>query len=287
MACTTTVLDLDDDDDDDDPKLTEPIFATNQQSTHIPTIHSFIHSTDQVGAHELDRLAMAFGAKTALPVAFGIVNEFLQREAADDAAAGLGAGWRHAHAALHAMCQVVEVAKDTPEAGQIQSQVVACSLRYATHPLPRVRYMALQTLGQLLLDHGPDVQNGHHAQLVPVLLASMDAANNPSPRVRSHACAATVNFVDFCEPELLGEYLDQVLAASLGVMQVGPRICQEQAVAIVSSASIIMEDSLGEAQYNMLMPLFKTALGEVPATDDYRMLKVRSYILITVLISSS
>jgi hypothetical protein len=45
-------------------------------------------------------------------------------------------------------------------------------------------------------------------------------------------------------------------------------------VAVVSSASMVMEDDLGEAQYNMLMPLFQRALGEVPNTDEYRMLKV-------------
>jgi hypothetical protein len=58
-------------------------------------------------------------------------------------------------------------------------------------------------------DHGPDVQQTH------------DAHHNPSPRVRSHACAAMVNLVDFCEPDLLRPYLDTVLAAALGVMQVG------------------------------------------------------------------
>ena len=70
-------------------------------------------------------------------------------------------------------------------------------------------------------DHVPDVQQTHAAQLVPALVASMDAHHNPSPRVRSHAYVAMVNLVDFCEPDLLRPYLDTVLAAALGVMQVG------------------------------------------------------------------
>ena len=136
--------------------------------------------------------------------------------------------------------------------------------------------MALQTLGQLLLDHGPDVQNNHYQTLVPALLASMDHANNPSARVRSHACAATINFVDFLEPVLLAPYLDSVLSAALGVIRTGPRIAQEQAVALVSSACMVMEDQLGDKQYSMLMPFFKQALGQCPNEDEFRMLKVRA-----------
>jgi hypothetical protein len=61
-------------------------------------------------------------------------------------------GWKFAHAALHAMCQVVEAGKDTDQAASLQTQVVGCSLQYATaHVNPRVRFMALQALGQLLL----------------------------------------------------------------------------------------------------------------------------------------
>ena len=43
----------------------------------------FIQYLDHIGAHSLDRLAIAFGAKTSLPVAFSLVNEFFQREAVE------------------------------------------------------------------------------------------------------------------------------------------------------------------------------------------------------------
>ena len=93
---------------------------------------------------------------------------------------------------------------------------------------------------------------------------------------RSHACAATINFVDFLEPVLLAPYLDSVLSAALGVIRTGPRIAQEQAVALVSSACMVMEDQLGDKQYSMLMPFFKQALGQCPNEDEFRMLKVRA-----------
>lgn len=120
----------------------------------------------------------------------------LQREAS-------GEGWRFPYVALLAMCQTVEGGMGTEYAAQMQAQVVACASRLLHHTSPRVRFMALQALGQLLLDHGPDVQREHHAEIVPMLCQSMSEATNPSPRVRSHAAAATINFIDFCEaPEL-------------------------------------------------------------------------------------
>jgi len=217
-----------------------------------------------VGAQALDRLAIALGHKTALPVAFQLINEQLALEAQ---------AWIHPHTALHAMCQVVEAGKDTDLAGPMQAQVVQCASHLLGHAHPRVRYMALQALGQLLLDHGPDVHRSHHAQIVPALVASIDASTNPSPRVRSHALAATINFVDYCEPSELAPYLDQLLVAALGAMQVGPRIVQEQAVAMVSSASMVMEEQLGLEQYNLLMPILQQALAQCPA--EFKLLKGR------------
>jgi hypothetical protein len=221
-----------------------------------------------VGAGALDRLAIALGAKASIPVAFELINEALQREAS-------GAGWVYAHCALHAMCQVVEVGKDTDFAGPMEVQVVACACQLIQHAHPRVRYMALQALGQLLLDHGPGVHHAHHAQIVPSILASLDVGNNPSPRVRCHAAASLINFVDFCDVELLSPYLDATLTAALGAMQAGPRIVQEQAVGIISSASTVMENELSEGHYDLLMPLLQSALAQVPGGEDFRMLKGR------------
>jgi len=135
--------------------------------------------------------------------------------------------------------------------------------------------MALQALGQLLLDHGPDVHRSHHAQIVPSLVASLDAGNNPSPRVRSHAAASLINFVDFCDAELLSPYLDACLTSALSAMQCGPRIVQEQSVGVISSASMVMENELSEVHYDLLMPILQSALAQVPAGEDFRMLKGR------------
>lgn len=254
QLCMNLMIDIEEEDD----------FATTDEDV---TDAEDVRSMD-VGAQALDRVSMILGAKTSIPVAFELINESLQLEATSH-------NWHFAHCALHAMCQIVEVAKDTEFADSIQQQVIACSSQMLQHQHPRIRYMALQSMGQLLLDHGPDVQNTHHHLIVPALLSSMNPVTNSSPRVRSHACAAMINFVDYCESDLLSPYLNDILSASLGLMQVGPRIVQEQAIAIVSSASMVMEDKLGEAQYSMLMPLLQSALNTCPSTEDYGKLRGR------------
>jgi hypothetical protein len=97
--------------------------------------------------------------------------------------------------------------------------------------------MAIQSLGQLLLDHGPEVQRLHHEQLVPALRSSMDLAVNPSPRVRSHAASALINFTDFLERDQLTIYLDGILFSAVGAMQAGPRVVQEQVLKLFTYQS--------------------------------------------------
>lgn len=231
---------------------------------------------EDVGAQALDRIALALGPKTALPVAFTLIDESLKREAA-------GGGWVFAHCAMHTVCQIVESGKGTEFAGPLQAQVVACACQLLGHPHPRVRYMAIQAIGQTLLDHGPEVQRVHIQTLFPVLRASMAVATNPSPRIRAHAASALINLVDFCDRTMLGPFLNEALVAAVQAMQSGPRIVQEQAVALVSSAAMVMEAHLGEDNYALLMPMLQAALASCPAEDDYRVLKGRLLECITLI----
>jgi len=242
----------------------DPEWATSEEEVS----ESLEVQSEDVGSQALDRLARALGPKQAIPAAFDLVNQMLQREAN-------GEGWRFAYVALLAMCQTVEGGMGTEFAAQMQAQVVTCASRLLHHTSPRVRFMALQALGQLLLDHGPNVQREHHAEIVPMLCQSMSEATNPSPRVRSHAAAATINFIDLCEASELVLHLNALLTAALGVMQAGPRIAQEQAVAVVSASALVMDSDLGEDQYSMLMPFLQQALAQCPPGEDYRMLKGR------------
>ena len=69
-----------------------------------------------MGAEALDRLVMSLGAKASLPVTFGLIDAFIQTE-------GQTGDWRYTYAALYAMCQVGEAAKDTDLAEAMQAEV--------------------------------------------------------------------------------------------------------------------------------------------------------------------
>lgn len=100
-----------------------------------------------------------------------------------------------------------------------------------------------------------------------MLLRGMDSTHNPSPRVRSHATAGFINFVDFCDSSRIRPYLDAMLGSCLRILQEGPRIVQEQAVALVSTSAMNGEEALGPQHYDQLMPLLQNAWHTCPDTQ--------------------
>ena len=97
-------------------------------------------------------------------------------------------------------------------------QVVNMVLNSFQHPHPRVRWAAINAIGQLSTDLGPDLQVQYHQRVLPVLAASMDDFQNP--RVQAHAASAVLNFSENCTPEILTPYLDGIVHKLLILLQV-------------------------------------------------------------------
>lgn len=62
-------------------------------------------------------------------------------------------------------------------------QVVAMVLSSFQDPHPRVRWAAINAIGQLSTDLGPDLQVQYHGQVLPALAAAMDDFQNPRVQV--------------------------------------------------------------------------------------------------------
>lgn len=62
-------------------------------------------------------------------------------------------------------------------------QVVAMVLSSFQDPHPRVRWAAINAIGQLSTDLGPDLQVQYHQQVLPALAAAMDDFQNPRVQV--------------------------------------------------------------------------------------------------------
>lgn len=62
-------------------------------------------------------------------------------------------------------------------------QVVAMVLNSFQDPHPRVRWAAINAIGQLSTDLGPDLQVKYHQQVLPALAGAMDDFQNPRVQV--------------------------------------------------------------------------------------------------------
>lgn len=58
-------------------------------------------------------------------------------------------------------------------------QVVNMILNGFQHPHPRVRWAAINAIGQLSTDLGPDLQTHYHQKVLPALANAMDDFQNP------------------------------------------------------------------------------------------------------------
>lgn len=62
-------------------------------------------------------------------------------------------------------------------------QVLSMVLKSFQHPHPRVRWAAINAIGQLSTDLGPELQVHYHAQVLPALAGAMDDFHNPRVQV--------------------------------------------------------------------------------------------------------
>ncbi|GJN23631.1 hypothetical protein PR202_gb11295 [Eleusine coracana subsp. coracana] len=205
----------------------------------------------------LDRLAIAVGGNTILPVAAELLPSFFSSEE-----------WKRRHAALMTIAQIAEGSAKV----MIKNleQVVGMVLNSFQDPHPRVRWAAINAIGQLSTDLGPEVQNHLHHVVLPALASAMDDFQNP----RVHAAAATLNFSENCRPDILRPYLDVIVGKLLSLLQTGSQMVQEAALTALASAADSSQEHF-QKYYDAVMPYIKAIL--MNSTDkSNRMLRAKS-----------
>lgn len=210
------------------------------------------------GQESLDRIAIALGGKAVLPVAEAIIPQFLQNEAS----------WVHRHAALLALSQIGEGCQKQIEVKL--GRVISLALDRFRDPHPRVRWAAINCIGQMCTDFGPSIQLEYHTQIVPNLIAVMDDAGNP--RVQSHAAAAVINFCDEASPAVISPYLDALLGKLQSLLQSHHRFTQEQAVTAIAAVADSAEGAFLK-YYDWFMPRLKQVLTGAAGEKDLRRLR--------------
>nr|KJB66061.1 hypothetical protein B456_010G125900 [Gossypium raimondii]KJB66064.1 hypothetical protein B456_010G125900 [Gossypium raimondii] len=216
-------------------------------------------SNYSVGQECLDRLAISLGGNTIVPVASEQLPAYL---AASE--------WQKHHAALIALAQIAEGCAKV----MIKNleQVVSMVLNTFHDSHPRVRWAAINAIGQLSTDLGPDLQNQYHQRVLPALAGAMDDFQNP--RVQAHAASAVLNFSENCTPEILTPYLDGIVSKLLVLLQNGKQMVQEGALTALASVADSSQEHF-QKYYDAVMPYLKAIL--VNATDkSNRMLRAKS-----------
>ncbi|MBA0777900.1 hypothetical protein Gotri_005850 [Gossypium trilobum] len=216
-------------------------------------------SNYSVGQECLDRLAISLGGNTIVPVASEQLPAYL---AASE--------WQKHHAALIALAQIAEGCAKVMVKNL--EQVVSMVLNSFHDSHPRVRWAAINAIGQLSTDLGPDLQNQYHQRVLPALAGAMDDFQNP--RVQAHAASAVLNFSENCTPEILTPYLDGIVSKLLVLLQNGKQMVQEGALTALASVADSSQEHF-QKYYDAVMPYLKAIL--VNATDkSNRMLRAKS-----------
>ncbi|KAL8159533.1 hypothetical protein V2J09_001070 [Rumex salicifolius] len=207
----------------------------------------------------LDRISIALGGNTIVPVASELLPAYL---AAPE--------WQKHHAALIAIAQIAEGCSKVMVKNL--EQVVNMVLSSFQDPHPRVRWAAINAIGQLSTDLGPDLQAKFHHVVLPALAGAMDDYQNP--RVQAHAASAVLNFSENCTPEILTPYMDGIVSKLLVLLQNGKQMVQEGALTALASVADSSQEYF-QKYYDAVMPYLKTIL--INATDkSNRMLRAKA-----------
>ncbi|XP_064967716.1 uncharacterized protein LOC103986945 [Musa acuminata AAA Group] len=207
----------------------------------------------------LDRISVAMGGNTIVPIASELLPAYL---AAPE--------WQRHHAALITLAQIAEGCSKVMTKNL--EQVVNMALNSFQHPHPRVRWAAVNAVGQLSTDLGPDLQVQYHQRVLPALASAMDDFQNP--RVLAHAGSAVLNFCENCTPDILPPYLDGIVGKLLVLLQNGKQMVQEGALTALASVADLSQENF-QKYYDAVMTYLKVIL--VNATDkSNRMLRAKS-----------
>jgi len=212
-----------------------------------------------VGMESLDRLSCALGGKLVMPLVAQQLPAYL---AAGD--------WKARHAGLCALSQLAEGCAQVlrPDSANVAGMIVGLF----RDPHPRVRWAAINAVGQLCTDLAPAMQAVAHATIAPALVSVLSQGEHL--RVQAHAAAAIVNFAEECDAEVLAGYMDSVVFALLQLLRSPARLVQEGALTALASVADAAASQF-EKYYDSVMP-FLVSILQSAGEKTQRLLRAKA-----------
>eukprot|EP01105_Mastigella_eilhardi_P007924 TRINITY_DN1963_c0_g1_i1.p1 TRINITY_DN1963_c0_g1~~TRINITY_DN1963_c0_g1_i1.p1 ORF type:complete len:1016 (+),score=218.80 TRINITY_DN1963_c0_g1_i1:14-3061(+) len=207
----------------------------------------------ELAEENLDRLCNALGAKV-LPVLLPWVHEH-----ANDAG-----HWKNRYAAVMAMsicatgCNAV-LKKDRRGFREHLSFVE----RMASDEHPRVRWAAINCLGQWCFDFAPEVEKHYGGELIPFAL---EKSHDTCLRVQTHCCVLLMNFAEAAEVASIPE-LPAVVSRLLELVQSQTQKVVEITVGCLASVAVCADQNFKQF-YDVVVPVLKAILEKSHTDSD-------------------
>ncbi|KAL0227722.1 hypothetical protein RCL1_003865 [Eukaryota sp. TZLM3-RCL] len=186
----------------------------------------------------VDRVALAIGGKQLLPEVLPLVRHLLSLPL-----------WNQRVAALNCMALIGEGCAMDMEM-EVLAEMVKLTLSSMNDPHPRVRWFAINTLGQIASDFTPLIQENFHSEAVPVLIERL---RDPSVRVRIHTALSLINFAEDAPRDTIEPHMDSLATALFPMLEAPVKLGKEQAVTALAAVAKACGPPFGKF-YNDLLP---------------------------------
>ncbi|XP_003737866.1 importin-5 [Galendromus occidentalis] len=201
-----------------------------------------------VGESSLDRLAIALGGKALLSSAMEVLAPLLNSP-----------DWKQRHAALMAISSMGEGCKK--QMTGMLDQIVEGVLRFLGDSHPRVRYAAINCLGQMANDFAPTFEKKFHSTVLPRLCDIM--ADNRHPRVQAHAGAALVNFFEECPKKIIVQYLSVIAPPLAGILQTQMNELATRGLKLVLEQVLVTTSALADSCGKDFIPFYDSFVPQL------------------------
>ncbi|GAB4851477.1 Importin-5 [Ancistrocladus abbreviatus] len=199
-------------------------------------------SNYRMAQESLDRLAKSVCGSPISHVSSEILRAYLDAPE-----------WQKPHAAMISIAQITEGCAKMMLMGHTSSMV----FKAFQHSHPRVRWAAVNAIGQLCTDFGPDLLTTFHNVIIPALTAALDDFQNP--RLQAHAASAVQNFSETCTAEVLSTYMDDIVSKLHVLLQHEKQMVQEGALTALGSVADSSKEQF-QQHYDAVMPDLKAIL---------------------------
>ena len=173
--------------------------------------------------------------------------------------------WEYQHAAIQLVTQAAEVLpfEDLP---------IPSILAFLSSSHPRVRYAAVECVGQLALDFKPHLQEQSHEQCFSALLPCLTSVD--WPRVQCMTAIAYYNLCVDLEESILDLYAASLLDVLLSLLSHSVRPVQEQVLQTVGAVATASPNVFG-SYYQRVMALLQHVIVEAKG-KELAMLRARA-----------